>query len=573
MDVVPESFYELQQSAARRLRVAMPPAETRRSDLVAGLNSAVGAVPDGLAGGVLAGVNPLFGLYASMIGPFVGGLLSSTTLMRVTSTSASALAVGQALSGLSGESLEQSLFLLVLMIGLVQIAAAFLGLARLTKFVSHSVMIGFLTGVALLIILGQIESFTGTDVDAPNRVRAAFEVLRNPAQFDIASTLTGIIALVLAIVLPRTRIGSWGTLVALAIPSVIVVVMGLTSVAQVNDISEIPRGLPQFVMPTLSAFNLNMLVTSLAVAAIILIQGAGVSQSVPNPDGKPSNMARDFIAQGAANVVCGLFQGLPVGGSVNQTALSILVGARSRWSSIFAGLWIAVILLIAPRLVGMVAMPALSGLLILAGYKTIRPQEIMSIWNTGWTSRLAMLITFVTTLFAPIQVAVGVGVALSAILFMNSSATDVTVVQLTEEVQGKVKRTKPPATLPSNKVTVLDVYGSLFYAGARTLEQVLPAVGDATAPVVVLRMHGRATVGATLVDVLARYAGQLQKAGGRLYLSGVDPAMYDQLKRTGKVTAQGPVGVYVATDVVGESTHQAVADAESWLLTSQNASA
>jgi SulP family sulfate permease len=385
--------------------------------------------------------------------------------------------------------------------------------------------------------------------------------------------LTGIIALVLAIVLPRTRIGSWGTLVALAIPSVIVVVMGLTSVAQVNDISEIPRGLPQFVMPTLSAFNLNMLVTSLAVAAIILIQGAGVSQSVPNPDGKPSNMARDFIAQGAANVVCGLFQGLLVGGSVNQTALSILVGARSRWSSIFAGLWIAVILLIAPRLVGMVAMPALSGLLILAGYKTIRPQEIMSIWNTGWTSRLAMLITFVTTLFAPIQVAVGVGVALSAILFMNSSATDVTVVQLTEEVQGKVKRTKPPATLPSNAVTVLDVYGSLFYAGARTLEQVLPAVGDATAPVVVLRMHGRATVGATLVDVLARYAGQLQKAGGRLYLSGVDPAMYDQLKRTGKVTAQGPVGVYVATDVVGESTHQAVADAESWLLTSQNASA
>lgn len=570
MDVVPESFYELQQSAARRLRVAMPPAETRRSDLVAGLNSAMGAVPDGLAGGVLAGVNPLYGLYASMIGPFVGGLLSSTTLMRVTSTSASALAVGQALSGLSGESLEQSLFLLVLMIGLVQIAAAFLGLARLTKFVSHSVMIGFLTGVALLIILGQIENFTGTNVEASNRVRAAIEVLANPAQFDIASTLTGIIALVLAIFLPRTRIGSWGTLVALVIPSAIVALFGITSVAQVNDISEIPRGLPHFVMPTLSAFNLNLLVTSLAVAAIILIQGAGVSQSVPNPDGKPSNMARDFIAQGAANVACGLFQGLPVGGSVNQTALSILVGARSRWSSIFAGLWIAVILLVAPRLVGMVAMPALSGLLILAGYKTIRPQEIMSIWNTGWTSRLAMLITFVTTLFAPIQVAVGVGVALSAILFMNSSATDVTVVQLTETEPGKIKRGKAPATLPSNVVTVLDIFGSLFYAGARTLEHLLPPVGDATAPVVVLRMHGRATVGATLVDVLAKYAAQLQKAGGRLYLSGVDPAMYDQLKRTGKVTAEGPVGVYVATDVVGESTHQAIADAQSWLLTSQN---
>jgi SulP family sulfate permease len=153
---------------------------------------------------------------------------------------------------------------------------------------------------------------------------------------------------------------------------------------------------------------------------------------------------------------------------------------------------------------------------------------------------------------------------------MNSSATDVTVVQLTETEPGKIKRGKAPATLPSNVVTVLDIFGSLFYAGARTLEHLLPPVGDATAPVVVLRMHGRATVGATLVDVLAKYAAQLQKAGGRLYLSGVDPAMYDQLKRTGKVTAEGPVGVYVATDVVGESTHQAIADAQSWLLTSQN---
>jgi SulP family sulfate permease len=139
------------RDAVRRL---IPDRATLKRDAVAGLTGAIGSVPDGMASGVLAGVSPIYGLYASMIGPIVGGISASTQLMLVTTTSAAAIAAGQSLGGLDGEDRIASLFLLTLLIGAFQVAAGLLRLGSLTRFVSHSVMTGFLTGIAVLIVLG-----------------------------------------------------------------------------------------------------------------------------------------------------------------------------------------------------------------------------------------------------------------------------------------------------------------------------------------------------------------------------------------------------------------------------------
>src|SRR6185503_4617310 len=104
-------------------------------------------------------------------------------------------------------------------------------------------------------------------------------------------------------------------------------------------------------LPSLSAMTLDVLTGALAVALIVLVQGAGVSQSVPNPDGSRRGTSRDFIAQGAANVASGLFRGLPVGGSLSATALNVIYDAQSRWAATFAGLWMALIVTGFPGLV------------------------------------------------------------------------------------------------------------------------------------------------------------------------------------------------------------------------------
>ena len=143
---------------------------------------------------------------------------------------------------------------------------------------------------------------------------------------------------------------------------------------------------------------------------------------------------------------------------------------------------------------------------------------------------------------------------------------DLKVVQLTPAGGGRWTEQPPPKTLPSHHATVLDVYGSLLYAGSRTLGVKLPDPAGADAPTVVLRLRGRTAVGATFVKVVAGYAAALDAVGGRLYLSGVDPELAELLRRTDLMDVSGPVGVFEATELVGQSTEEALQEAETWAV-------
>lgn len=558
---------ELREAVANHLERRFPRPTSVRADSIAGLNSAVSSVPDGMASGILVGVNPIYGLYACMVAPIAGGIFSSTRLMIVATTSAASLSAGQALGSLQGEARDNALFLMVVLIGALQIVFGLLRAGKLTRFVSYSVMTGFVIGIAVLTILSQLPTITGYEpTEGNNKVTQTFSLLSNLDRLNRWSLATAGITLVLALLLPRTKLGNFGRLVAIIIPSALVVLFGLDGVTTVRDVGEIPSGIPTPHLPSLSAFSFEVLTGALAVAVITLVQGAGVSQSVPNPDGSRRSMSRDFIAQGVANAASGLFRGLPVGGSLSTTALTVISGAISHWAAIFAGLWMALLVVVFPGVVSYVVMPALGMLLILASVSTIKPPDALSIWNTGWSSRLASVTTFLSTLLLPIQAAVGFGVVLSALLYINESSTDISVVELVKRDDGLIEERKPPRQLPSGKVTVLDVYGHLFYAGARTLERMLPKLNGAQNPVVILRLRGRNAFGATLLEVLSNYAEKLQKADGRLYLTGVSESAREQVVRTGKFRLSGPVQAYEATPVIWQSTREAVADARTWLV-------
>lgn len=557
---------ELREAVANHLR-RLPFRRSVRQDGIAGLNSAVSSVPDGMASGILVGVNPIYGLYACMVGPIVGGIFSSTRLMIIATTSAASLSAGQALGGLQAEARDSALFVMVLLIGVLQVLFGLVRTGQLTRFVSYSVMTGFIIGIAVLTILSQLPTISGYEPTAGNnKVTQTINLLSNFDRLNRWSLVVAVTTLVLAITLPRTRLGNFGRLVAIIIPSALVALLGMDSVAIVRDIGKIPSGIPMPHLPTFSAISFEVVTGAIAVAVITLVQGAGVSQSVPNPDGSPRSMSRDFIAQGAANVASGFFRGLPVGGSLSTTALTVISGARTHWAAIFAGLSMALLVVVFPGLVAYVTMPALGVLLIIASVSTIKPSEARAIWHTGWPSRLASITTFLTTLLLPIQAAVGIGVVLSALLYVNESSTDISVVELTKRDDGSIEEHKAPRQLRSNKVTVLDIYGHLFYAGARTLARLLPVPGDAQSVIVVLRLRGRTNLGATLVEVLANYADKLQEANGRLYLTGISEGAYEQVVRTGKLRLTGPVRIYEATPVRGQSTQEALADARTWLV-------
>lgn len=551
-------------AAGRWLRSVRPERSHLRADIVAGLPGAISSVPDGMAAAVLAGVNPVQGLYASFSGRVAGGLSSNTRMMVITTTSAAALATGSALQTVPSAQRPQAVPLLVILVGIVLAAAGIIRLGRYTRFVSFSVMIGFLSGIAVNIACGQIADLTGAPAHGAFPLAKAVDVLVHPGRIDLASLLTGLSALAILVVLARSRLAVVSALIALVIPTVVVVLAGADGVTRVGDKGDIPAGIPLPHLPDVRLLSFSLVTGALAVAVIVLVQGAGVAEAAPNPgDGRP-NPNQDIIAQGVGNLASGLFRGMAVGGSVGQTALNVSVGGRTRWAAIWSGIWMLVILAIFSGLVRKIAVPTLGAILIFAAISSLRPREVATIMRTGRTSQVAVITTFAATLFLPVAVAVGIGVALSLLLQLNQEAMDLTVVELIPRDDGRFEERPPPAGLTSHHVTILDVYGSLLYAGTRTLEAHLPSPGGTQSPAVVLRLRGRTSLGATFVKVVAEYADRLAASDGRLYLSGLDPSLTEQLRRTGHV--DGPVHSFEATPVVGESTQAAYLDAEAWLV-------
>ena len=245
-------------------------------------------------------------------------------------------------------------------------------------------------------------------------------------------------------------------------------------------------------------------------------------------------MSRDFVGQGAANVASGILQGMPVGGSVSASAINKAAGARSRQSLLIAGLVMAVVIVAFGEAVGYVAMPALAGLLMLIGFRTVKPADLQSVWRTGSVQKVVLVVTFILTMLIPLQYAVLVGVGISVILYVVRQSNQITIRRWELDADGQVSETDPPATLKAEDVVVLQPYGSLFFAAAPVFETLLPVVTEASRnSVVIVRLRGRTDLGTTFMDVLLRYAQSLAAVGSKLVVVSTNERIDEQLGVTG----------------------------------------
>jgi len=544
------------------------------ADMVAALTFAVVNVPQAMGHALLAMVNPVLGIYTLMVAVPVGALFSSSVFMNVSTTGALSVAAGVVLLEFPAGQRAEALVVLILLVGLIQLLAGVFRLGFLIRFVSNAVMTGFLNGVAVLIILGQLSDLTGYQSSFSNRVAQALDLLLRIGQINPQITSIGVFTLALIVgLLWFKALQRFAFIIAIAVATVLLVLLTLPAlptaanfavVPTVGGIAAIPREMPQLALPQLSLV-LSLLLPALSVAIIGLVQGAGVSQGTPNPDGRYPDVSRDFLGQGAANMATSLVGGIPAGGSVSGTALIMGAGAKSRWGNIFVGLFVALIVLLAGPLVERVPMPALAALLIVAGFQGLRVEQGVVAWKTGRISRLVMLVTFLATLIIPLQFAVLVGVVLSILLNTIHQSNKVVVTQWVLQAQGFPLEQPPPKHLPSRQLTILHVYGSLFFAAAKNMEEMLPTVGDATRTAVAINLRGKSEIGSTFVTVLQHYAQALQARQGKLMLVGVDPLVRAQLAKTGVLKLIGDENVFVATPQIGEALNQAVAAANAWL--------
>lgn len=523
-------------------------------DLTAGTVLGLVSVPDGLAAGLLAGLNPLAGLYAYLVGTVAGALTTSSVFMCVQATGAMAVVMADVPQVRGHPDSAAALATLGLLTGVIMLLAGVLRLGALVRFVPNAVLAGFVNAVAVNIVLGQLADFTGYSSGQSNRVARLVDTLLHPGGWHWQVLTTALATVAVILVLERTRVGPLSLVVGVVLGSTLVATLALGDVRLVHDIADIPRALPGLQAPGLSHV-LDLIVPAVALAFVGLVQGAAISQSVPNPDGGYPDSSGDFRGQGVANVVAGLLGGMPVGGSMSGTALVRAAGARSRLANVVASLVMALVILLLGGPAGYIAMPSLAALLVLVGFRTLKPDQIRMVWQTGRAQAAVMATTFALTLTIPLQYAVLAGVAISIVLFVVRQSNKVTVHRWTFGQHRRYPVEEPaPAVLPGGQVVVLCVYGSLFFASASVVEAQLPRVEpESTGTVVILRLRGTEDLGSTFIQTMLRYCAALRTQGCELVLAGVGPPVLGQLERTGALAELGADNVFAATVHVGES--------------------
>lgn len=524
----------------------------------------VESVPDGLAAGLLAGVNPVFGLYGYLMGTLAGAFATGSLFMSVQVTGAMAVTISDVPMTQNGERAGEAVATLAVMTGVVMLGLGLAGLGSLVRFIPASVLIGFVNAVAVNIVLGQLANFTGYASEGDNRVLRALDTLVHPGRLSLLSVLIGVLTVVLILGLERTRVGPLGLVLAIVLASGVAAFFP-DEVGVLADLTAVPDSLPTPQLPALDLVP-ALVLPAVSLALIGLVQGAAVSGSVPNPDGRYPDASADFRGQGIANIVTGLLRGMPVGGSMSATSLVRSAGARSATANVVAAVTMAVAIVLSGQIMGYVAMPALAALLIVVGLRTFKVHDIMLVIRTGAIPATVMTTTFVLTLLLPLQYAVLAGVAIAVVLHVARQSNTVVVRRWTFDDAGAMPlEGDPPRTLAPQDEVIVTVYGSLFFAAAPVFLAQLPSVPTSCrGAVVILRLRGKEALGSTFIRAMASYATDLERAGGALWIAGASPAVVRQFEATGVIDLIGSDRVFEAESRVGVALDRARDASRRW---------
>ncbi|MFC4139364.1 MULTISPECIES: SulP family inorganic anion transporter [unclassified Microbacterium] len=546
-------------SGLRRWTARFGDRSTVGSDIRAGVVLGVESVPDGLAAGVLAGVSPLYGLYGYMLGTLGGALTTGSVFMAVQATGAMAVIIGD-VPEVQGDDSAGAMAMLTLIAGVVMLGLGIARLGSLVRFIPSAVLIGFMNAVAINIVLGQLDNITGFESAGANRIMRFLDTLVSVPQFSWPTVLVGVVTIGLILLLERTPLGALALVVAVIAGSLLVLVLPGGSVATIGDIAEVTRSLPTPVLPDLSLFG-ALIVPGVSIALVGLVQGAAISGSIPNPDGRYPDASADFRGQGIANIVSGLLRGMPVGGSSSATALVRTAGAKTALANLVAGVVMIITLLAFGPLIEYIAMPALAGLLILVGVRTLKIHQVLLVWRTGTTQITVFLVTFLLTLLIPLQYAVLAGVGLSIVLHIARQSNRVRIVRWQfDDPGGHPLEVAPPAVVPHDEIVILSPYGSLFFASAQSFRAQLPTpTDDSAGATVIIRLRGSEELGVTFLTMVRDYAEELAAHDATLMLVGVGKRLQDQLDATGVGARIGGGNVIPVRPRVGDSLAEALA--------------
>lgn len=516
--------------------------QTARDDALAGITGALIVLPQGVAFATIAGLPPQYGLYAAMMPAVVGALWGSSWHLVSGPTTAISIAVFAALSHQAEPGSAQYIGLVLTLTFLVGIFQLALGLARmgaLVNFISHTVVIGFTAGAAVLIAASQVRNFFGITIP---RGTPFYEIVH-----QLWVQLGDINPYVLAVSLVTLATGIATRRYLKKVPYMIAAMIVGSVVAEILNVAigqeatgiltvgALPATLPPLSLPDFSLDALKktlgpaLVITMLALTEAVSIARAIAVRSEQRIDGN-----QEFIGQGLSNIAGAFFSGYASSGSFNRSGVNYEAGAKTPLASIIAsGVLVLVLLLVAP-LAAYLPTAAMAGILFLVAWGLIDFHHMASIWRTSKAESAILAATLVGTLFN-LEAGIFLGVLLSLLMFLyrTSRPEIIPVVPAPEEGAYHFVRAQGRPECP--QLRIVRVNGALYFGAASYVQQALQQIDEDNPPhkSVLITAGGLNYIDVAGAEVLAQEARRRRRIGGGLYFYRLNKTLTDFLKKGG----------------------------------------
>jgi SulP family sulfate permease len=508
------------------------------ADLLAGLTVAVLALPLSMAIAIGAGATPGQGLVTSVVAGFLISALGGSRFQIGGPATAFIVIIATLVQRHGFEGLATATFLA----GLILILAGLLRLGTYIKYVPGPVILGFTSGIGILILLGQIKDLLGLSGNVPPEVLAEIEALwnnlgtYNPAALTIGlATLAGIIGL--KHFAPRLP----GLLIAVVAASLAVFANGLPVETIGTRFGGIPASLPAPALPDLSWHRITeVLPSAFTIAFLVGVESLLSAVAADTIAGSRHRSNMEIVAQGVANVASPLFGGLPATGVIARTGTNIAAGAATPVSGILHAAFVLVFMLLAAPLASYLALPCLAAVLVSVAWRLIDPQALLHFIRSAPADDLLILAaTLLLTVLVDLNVAIAVGVVLASMLFMHrmAEAQAVRVGSGHLAVDDDLADVRKPRSeimtmaLPEG-VRVLEFRGPLFFGAAQRVSDAMARL-ESWPKVVILRMRDVPLVDSTAIGALNELAETCRRRGCRIILSGLRAQPRAALHRSG----------------------------------------
>ena len=520
-----------------------------REDLIAGLTVAAIAVPQGMAYALLAGVDPRFGLYSAIVVTFVASIFGSSSHLINGPTSAISLVVFSALAIFEPDQrveAAEAMFALGVMVGTIQIFIAVFRLGDLTRYISESVILGFMAAASMLLGVGQIANALGVKEKGTGAQHIFYRLwltITSGDPVNVKALTVTVTALVLAIglraIVKRYKLLQFDMLAVLVILGFGAFLLGwtvpgATGKSAVGVAGIVPAALPLPHIPVIKLKWLADLSTdALAIAFLGLLEALSIAKAIANETRQPLDYNRQILAEGLANLVGGFFRALPGSGSLSRSAINYQAGAATRFSGILAAIFVALALLALAPLAKYVPKPALAALLLLTAFRLIDVRRLAYTIRASRPDALIVIVTAVSGLAFGLDQAILIGIVLSIALFVPRAAK-LNVSELIVDEQ-RVIRARRPDEVADQGFLIFDLEGELFFGIAPELERTFADIKDRLrqegASKLLLRLKRVRNPDVVMLERLERFLKELKAEGVEVWLAGLRADLLAAIKR------------------------------------------